>query len=136
MCRHTLVALERGQLSTTAADEALQLALATIRDHHGGESVRDDEFREVLAEEEKRVADAAVLAELIVARLPAPSPAGAAPAPSIPAAWPVPTTERTRGEPVPPPTFSPATPGHLPDIADMIDGMIAQERSSPRRHNP
>lgn len=107
------------------ADEEFHLALNAVRDSYGLDSVCDDDLNDIIATEESRVADAAVLAELISARLAValPTPPPAATAPLRPPA----TFQSTPSPPTPVPAPSGASSPRL-DVADLIDGMLAQEK--------
>ncbi len=109
----------------TAEDEFL-LALATARATYGPASVNEEDLKEIVATEESRVADASVIAELLASRLasqppPAPQPttSGApnAPRAATPSAKPFPTGNSS----------SPLS------IADLIDGMLSQEKRDVRQ---
>jgi hypothetical protein len=128
ICRRICVLRERGE--TEAAEKltrgALAEAMAAIRTISGeAEAVVAARVEAMFEAEQERVANAAVLADLLapllrdelssaVATVPTPSGAGANPG--------NPRTH-SRAEPRPPAT----------GIADFIDEMIAQERSAPPR---
>lgn len=128
LCRKICIARERdGQLDRSLESE-FQHALAEIHAHFGSESVSEEDLWEIVRVEEKRVADASVIAELLLPRLltalrsqlpaPAPSPS-LAPPPSA-------STPEPR-------TLSPAAPL---GIADLLEGMLDQQRSELRsRHS-
>lgn len=101
-------------------------ALATVRSRFGSESVTEEELWEIVRVEEKRVIDAAVLAELLLPRLMtalrAKSPTTASPTSFDP-----PTTA-----PVEPRVAIPAAP---PGIADLLEGMLDQQRTEARNRS-
>ena len=116
----------------TAEDEFV-LALTTVRATYGPISASEADLKEIVSTEESRVADAVVIAELIAARLAAaqaalptaPIPATSATlvdrgtAPSFPTPIPFPTTTNGSNPPL--------------SVADLLDGMLAQERRDVRK---
>lgn len=120
-CRQICV---RRELSTSAAakiDEELEAALAEVRATFGADSVTYDDLVDIFQVESQRVADAVVLAEMIVPRLQSVLNRGTAPAVAEKSG--AKTARRTDEKPKP----APAAARGL-SIADMIDGMLDQER--------
>lgn len=114
-------------MSPITAEDEFVLALTTVRATYGTENIGENDLKDIVAIEESRVADAAVLAELISSRLAAAplsapfehSAAAAMPsmaAPSLPTPIPFPSSSTT-------PQLS---------IADLIDGMLTQEKRDVR----
>ena len=106
-------------------DSELSSALFSVRETYGLTSVSEDDLVEIFRLEQERVANASVLVELLAPRLasllqrrlsitPSTSVSSKPAASSSPA-------ETTR------PT-APAAPEGPPGIADLIDGMLDQER--------
>ncbi len=101
-------------------EQDLANALAIILEKHGVTSATAEDVNRIYAAEQQRLADAVALAEVIIAKLsaraesPAASSAQAAPQPYI----------------APPalPARRPAL-SSAPGIADLLDGMLAQERN-------
>lgn len=96
-----------------------------VRDHrlaHGPEALPESELQAMFAVEERRVAEAAILSELLVPRLAACFPADPASVRSAP-----PGAARGGVSAEPPP--SPAGP---PVISDLLDAMLAAERNTGR----
>ena len=130
LCRQ--FCLTRENAASTALpslDEELARAVESVRAQHGSDSISDDEALECLHAEQARVADARVLAELIAARL-AQSPATApssAPSSASTAPAPRPRTPLSTSAAA----TAPARSGP-PDIADLLDGMLAQDRANER----
>lgn len=98
--------------------DELAPAVEDCRAAAGAEALTDADLRALLATEERRVADAAVLGELLLPRLLAAwSGREQAPGPAKPAA---------RGAPVS--AATPPVPAGPPVIADLLDAMLAAER--------
>lgn len=113
----------------TAEDEFL-FALTTVRATYGPASINETELKEIVATEESRVADASVIAELIATRVAAQQPPPAAQPPAAP------HSEEGNTLPRPAPIPFPASPSPSPfSIADLIDGMLAQEKRDVRKPN-
>jgi hypothetical protein len=115
-------------MSPVTAEDEFLVALTTVRATYGPASINETDLKEIVATEESRVADAAVLAELIATRMavqqtqPAAQPA--APSRAAEGASP------SRSAPIP----FPVTPSASPfSIADLIDGMLAQEKRDVRK---
>ncbi len=122
LCRHICLAREKGAMSPVTAEDEFLLALATARATYGPASINEDDLKEIVATEESRVADASVIAELIASRL-------AAQQPTAPAAAPHPATARTPSAP----PFSTGNSSSPLSIADLIDGMLSQEKRDVRQ---
>jgi hypothetical protein len=109
------------------AENEFLLALTTVRATYGPASINETDLKEIVATEESRVADAAVIAELIATGMtalqPQPAATPAAPLPLQDDATPsLPT-------PIPFPTRPSASPF---SITELIDGMLAQEKRDVR----
>ena len=99
----------------------LAAAVRELRADHGAEAVSEDELRALFAAEEQRVAEAVVLAELLIPQLVGDRPP--VPAKSIPAPA------------APPRPLAPAAAAGSPAIPDLLDAMLAAERTG-RRPSP
>ncbi|MFT3866920.1 MAG: hypothetical protein QM715_00350 [Nibricoccus sp.] len=109
-------------MSPDIADEEFRLALNTVRATYNSVNISDTDLDAVVAVEENRVADAAVLAQLISSQLAAISPAG------LPVQKPAfPASETAASLPTPIPFPSGGSAPSL-NVADLIDGMLAQEK--------
>lgn len=121
----------REQLDAEAAKRLEQKELGdAIRDLRlvaGPDALTDAELKSIYATEERRVADASVLAELLVPRLVASLPAAGA-TPRSPAPMPRPEPDAPVERPT---TANPL--GGVPDIPDLLDAMLSSERSAARR---
>jgi len=113
----------------TAEDEFL-LALATARATYGPASINEDDLKEIVATEESRVADASVIAELLASRLAAQPPPAPATAPQ-PVTLGTPSAPRATTPTAPP--FQTGNSSSPPSIADLIDGMLSQEKRDVRQ---
>jgi hypothetical protein len=111
----------------TAEDEFL-LALTTVRATYGPTSINETDLKEIVATEESRVADATVIAELISSRI----AAQGSRSPFASDLYPQPEEKPTKGlpTPIPFPTSNTASPLN---IADLLDGMLAQEKRDVRK---
>lgn len=97
----------------------LPAAVRELRAAHGTEALSEAELRTLFAAEEQRVAEAVVLAELLIPQLTGPRPP--VPARAVPAA-PVPARPR-----------APAADARgSPAIPDLLDAMLAAERTGRR----
>lgn len=134
LCRSILV--RYAQTGATAGVESDFLdALAEVRARFGDDAPPEADLWEVVVEEEKRVADAAVVAELLFPKLaellrqrpslPAPAP----PREDVPRPRPAAETPRTEPATTPP-------RGQPPGIADLLEGMLDQERAEIRNRTP
>ncbi len=123
LMRRICLLREQGDAGQAARlhEHDLAAAVRELRAAHGAEALSDDDLRALFAAEEQRVAEAVVLAELLIPQL----VGGRAPAPakSVPAA-PVPAHPRV-----------PAAPPGPPGIPDLLDAMLAAERNG-RRPSP
>ncbi|HKB90278.1 MAG TPA: hypothetical protein VKC60_07145 [Opitutaceae bacterium] len=114
--------IEANRLQSTE----LSTAIASAQQQHGAEVISDKKLQEIFQHERERVANASVLVELLLPeltkRLKLGSPASAETQNEPAQRFPVedaPAAERS------PPTAPPA-------IADLIDGMLSQERAESR----
>ena len=111
----------------TAEDEFL-LALTTVRATYGPASINETDLKEIVATEESRVADATVIAELLSLRLNVqdtrtPFASNHTPQPEQNSTTSLPT-------PIPFPTSNSTSPL---SIADLLDGMLSQEKRDVRK---
>jgi len=113
-------------MSPVTAEDEFLLALTAVRATYGTASINEDELKEIVATEESRVADATVIAELIASRLAAQPPSDAT---NQPAAKAEPSTP-SLPTPIPFPTGNSSSPL---SIADLIDGMLSQEKRDVRQ---
>ncbi len=128
LCRQICLAREQKSLSPVTAEDEFLAALTTVRATYGPASVDENDLREVVAIEESRVADAAVLAELIASRISTASPippASSGTRPTISAG------ATAIASSLPPTGTPPVAPPSL-NIADLIDGMLMQEKRDVR----
>lgn len=131
LCRQILVQSETATPRTSLSEEDFTRALAQVQEQFGGETINEDTLWEVVSQEEKRVSDAAALAEILLPKLSAvmrTRSSSAAPIVS-PAAMPVPQSA--------PKTEAPAMARNGPlGVADLIQGMLDQDRSDSRPRSP
>lgn len=115
----------RAQARTDDADEIthgeLARALAVAR-----LSAPDVDESAIFASEEERVANATVLAELLAPLLARHLGPGPHARPVVEAVKPTPSNTEL------PPESPRSAPAGVPPIADLIDGMLTQERNQPR----
>jgi hypothetical protein len=115
-------------MSPITAEEEFLLALTTVRATYGTASINETDLKDVLAIEESRVADAVVIAELIAARINAQQPETASP-PS-----PLSQAQIDTRPPLPTPIPFPTSASTPPlSVADLIEGMLTQERRDVRK---
>lgn len=139
LCRSILIRYARD--GTTAGRETDFLgALADVRARFGDDTPPEAELWEVVVEEEKRVADAAVVAELLLPRLSEllrERPTRTAPIPereSVPP--PPPATETVRSQTLRTEVSTTPARAQPPGIADLLEGMLDQERADIRNRTP
>lgn len=123
LMRRICLLREQGDAGQAARlhEQDLAAAVRELRAAHGAEALPDAELLRLFAVEEQRVAEAVVLAELLIPQLVGDRPP--VPAKSVPAA-PVPARPRV-----------PAAPPGSPGIPDLLDAMLAAERHG-RRPSP
>ncbi len=123
LCRRICLQREhQPELSQRSLDEDLANALAIILEKHGSTAATADDVNRIYASELQRLEDAVTLAEILIAKL-AQRPATSSPQPQI-------SNSKPEISPAPRPTSTPAKPsGPTPGIADLLDGMLAQQRS-------
>lgn len=117
LCRKICLSRELNPATTATIDDEMEAALATVRASFGPESVSSDDLLDLFQTETKRVADAAALAEIIIPRLQ-----------NALARAPISNPEVTTKTPRPRIEEKPKMPAGGLNIADMIDGMLDQER--------
>jgi hypothetical protein len=128
LCRNICLAREQGTIRPTAAESEFLSALNTVKETFGTISVNETDLREVVASEASRVADAVVLVELIASRL----TARELQIPAL-AVRPIDQPEHS-APPLSPPIPFPVSPADQPlNIADLLDGMLSQEKRDTRR---
>jgi hypothetical protein len=117
LIRQVCLLRECGETARAAQLHDNELATA-VRDHrlaHGPDALPESELREMFAREERRVAEAVILSELLAPRLVRVMPAAAAgPQPTVP---------------VSPGAVRPSRPAGPPAISDLLDAMLAAERN-------
>ncbi len=120
-------------------------ALGEVQSRYGTTSISQEDLEKIIATEANRVADATVTAELLLPKLVAALRTQIPTVISVPAAaqsvapftpTPASTTQFSAASPVekgtpPAPRKSPRTSPM--NVADLIDGMLDQERNEPRR---
>lgn len=118
LIRHVCLLRECGEAARAAQlhDRELANAVRDLRLAHGPEALPESELRAMFATEERRVAEAVILSELLVPRL----VAGGIPAA---AAGPRPSVQPPSGAPRVGPPAGP------PVISDLLDAMLAAERT-------
>jgi hypothetical protein len=136
LCRQICLGLEtEPSPATRSLDHDLSEALATVRAVHGPDSIHENDLLDLFRAEQLRVTDATLLAELLAPKLAAfLRTAGLSPSPfaethARPAS--VPPVAHGR----PPLSASsplPAAPAGPPGIADLLDGMLEQDRHDER----
>ncbi|MBI2496552.1 MAG: hypothetical protein HYV75_00995 [Opitutae bacterium] len=124
--RQVCLLREQGDAAQAARLQENELATAVrdLRLAHGPEALAESELHGLFAAEERRVAEAVILSELLIPRLVESWPAG-------PPARP-PGSPRTL--PPPPAARAPAPAAGPPAIPDLLDAMLAAERTG--RHPP
>jgi hypothetical protein len=123
LIRQVFVLREQGDHAGAARLEENEIPTA-VRDHrlaHGPDALPDAELRALYAIEEQRVAEAAILSELLIPRLVKMLPAPAGPAPLGNNRSTVRTSTVISGTVL--------TPPGSPAISDLLDAMLAAERS-------
>jgi hypothetical protein len=125
------ICLLREQDNITEAERVEKNEFAnTLRDlrlEYGPGFLPESELRSMFAAEQKRVADAVVLSELLIPQLVKSFPAVATASPQSKAAL-VSSNSRDSSVPIP----QAAAAGVSPMIADLLDAMLASERSGRR----
>jgi hypothetical protein len=125
LCRQICLSREQGKISAGAAEEEFLRALESVRASSSHLQIHEQELREIVSVEEHRVADAAILAELIASKMTV-AQAISPSATTEPTATPTTVTARAN-TPSAPVAQKPAVPL---GIADFIDGMLAQEKQA------
>ena len=135
-CREICLASQLSESGpATSLERDLSQALAGVRGMFGSESVHEEDLLELFRTEQARVADASILAELLAPRLAAWFENHHASA--VPAASAQPRQEKSTD--VSPPERRPLSasstlpaPAGPPGIADLLDGMLEQDRQAER----
>lgn len=119
--RQVCLLREQGDAARAARLQENELAAAVrdLRLAHGPEALAESALRDLYAAEERRVADAVILSELLIPRLVESRSAGP----------PARTAGPTRTYSPPPAARSPAPAAGPPAIPDLLDAMLAAERS-------
>ncbi|ATC62801.1 hypothetical protein CMV30_01810 [Nibricoccus aquaticus] len=125
-----------------ALDRDLAEALATVRAAHGPDSIHENDLLDLYRAEQLRVTDAALLAELLAPKLAAflrnhglsSSPFPGFTPPSA-APFPAPQSAPARS-PLSASSPLPAAPAGPLGIADLLDGMLEQDRRDERTRRP
>lgn len=126
MIRQVCLLRERGDAEQAAQLGNSDLANA-VRDYrlaHGPDALPEKELQAIFTTEERRVAEAAILSELLVPRLTACFPAGREATVSM-SSRPGPARGAISSIPAPPPAGPPV-------ISDLLDAMLAAERNAGR----
>lgn len=130
------ICLLREQGNTADANRLEQNDLANaIRDlrlAHGPDTLPQAELQALFVAEERRVADAVILSELLIPQLVKSFPA--APLPQVQTR--TATVATSSAEPATPFPRAAAAAGVSPIIADMLDAMLASERTGRRPLSP
>jgi hypothetical protein len=141
LCRQICLGLEtEAPASTRSLDHELSEALATVRAVHGPDSIHENDLLDLFRAEQLRVTDAALLAELLAPKLAAfmrSTGLSASPFAEVPPRAPSPATPSPSAlAPTRPPLSAssplPAAPAGPPGIADLLDGMLEQDRHDER----
>jgi hypothetical protein len=142
LCRQICIQFNVGHATpadTGALDRELADALAAVRARHGDASIHENDLLDVYRSEQLRVADATLLAELLAPKIAAhlrthgsltPNPTDASRVNADTA-----TPSRAGSQPRPSLSASstlPAAPAGPPNIADLLDGMLEQDRHEER----
>ena len=123
LVRRVCLLREQGELSEAREFESTQLADAvrTYREASGAEALTESQLHEMFLIEGGRAADASALCELLIPRLTAVLSA------------PAPHEQRPRRVAAPPPLKRETSPeGGHPDISELLDAMLAAERTGRR----
>ncbi|MGC4071744.1 MAG: hypothetical protein QM760_04375 [Nibricoccus sp.] len=136
LCRQICLGLEaEPSAATRSLDHDLSDALATVRAVHGPDSIHENDLLDLFRAERLRVSDASLLAELLAPKLAAfLRTTGLSASPFAE------TAPRTASMPAPaasrPPLSAssplPAAPTGPLGIADLLDGMLEQDRENER----
>ena len=138
LCRQICLLRENAAPAPESSlDHDLAEALATVRSLHGADSVHEEDLLDLFRAEQLRVTDAALLAELLAPKLAAYFRAHGLSANPFPesvaraaAAAPRPPLSASASPPLP------AAPAGPPGIADLLDGMLEQDRHDERTRRP
>jgi hypothetical protein len=125
LCREICVQCEKEAPRVKSYEEDFMRALAKVQEQHGLGSVNEETLWEIVSQEEKRVADAVVIAELLLPKLSHLLRGRAAT--STPAFVPPPAAT-----PLPPAENVPMARNAPLGVADLIQGMLDQDRKAPR----
>jgi hypothetical protein len=123
LIRQAFVLREQGDHAGAARIEESEIPTA-VRDHrlaHGPDALPEAELRALYAIEEQRVAEAAILSELLIPRLVKMLPASASPTSS--------GNNRATARASTVISGAVLTPTGSPAISDLLDAMLAAERS-------
>jgi hypothetical protein len=115
-------------MSPVTAEEEFLLALTTVRATYGTGSINETDLKDIVTIEESRVADAVVIAELIATRINAQqTQTSVQPSTSSQA-------QEDTSPPLPTPIPFPSSVSTPPlSVADLIEGMLTQERRDVRK---
>jgi hypothetical protein len=115
-------------MSPVTAEEEFLIALTTVRATYGTASINETDLKDVLAIEESRVADAVVIAELIAARINTQQMEMAV------STSPLSEAQEESYAPLPTPVpFSTKASTPPLSVADLIEGMLVQEKRDVRK---
>jgi hypothetical protein len=137
-CREICLALETsGAGAASSLENDLSQALTAVRETFGADSVHEEDLLDLFRAEQTRVTDASILAELLAPRLTAWLEAHKSPSTPVPASTNSPRHETapsfTAPAPRPLSASSPLpAPAGPPGIADLLDGMLEQDRQDER----
>lgn len=106
-------------------------AIRDVRLAHGPDTLPESELRALFAAEEKRVVDAVILSELLIPQLVKSFPPSSLP--PVQQTRPAPAVSAETATPFP---RAAAAAGVSPIIADLLDAMLASERSGRRPLSP
>lgn len=127
LVRRVCVLREQGETAEAKRleDEKLGSEIRDLRLSQGPQALPEGELAALFATESKRAIEAVALAEMLIPQLLGRLPANPVPAPAPVRPF-VPTS-------VPAPELRPATMGGSPAIPDLLDAMLARERTALRR---
>jgi len=145
LCRQICIDSERDPEKRSNSGLLFSRALSDVQSRFGATSVGEADLEKIIATEANRVADAAVTAELLLPKLVAALRTQMPTVISVPAAtMPAPSPAATSGTTPQFPPPSPAEKGTPPpsrkspraapmNVADLIDGMLDQDKNENRR---
>lgn len=141
LCRRICLLRVRGRSveANQLQSSELSRTVTELRTRFGPDSLSEEQVRTIFSRERERVADAAVLAELLGAFMPPPTSVVAAAADlaerttAFAASAPVPPRQPPAERESPDSSSAPPPPAQAPAIADLLDEMLSQDSQRARR---